>query len=103
MTDGLLLSREELESLFEELALELDGRGEPIEILMVGGSWLLWFDLRDATRDVDSASRLPKETVAAVARIASRHDLEADWLNDSAVAFLPGGFDAVTLHDCLRP
>lgn len=92
--DGLLHGgRAELEVLFEELADELRAVGASLEILMVGGSWLLWFGERQATRDVDSASGISKEAADAVARVAGRHDLDADWVNSKAAPFLPSGFD----------
>lgn len=85
--------RDELEALFGDLADELAERGVSQEVLMVGGSWLLWFGDREATRDVDSAKHLTLEASAAVARVASRRDLDADWLNDRAQAFVPAAFD----------
>lgn len=45
--------------------------------------------LRDATRDVDSVSRLDDDLAAAIARVAERHGLAPRWLNDSALPFLP--------------
>jgi hypothetical protein len=62
--------------------------------------------VRDSTRDVDSARRLPAQAAFAIADVARRHDLALDWLNDSAAAFLPFGFDStscttVYLSDCL--
>lgn len=60
---------------------------------MVGGSWLLWFEERKATRDVDSARQITKGAAVAVARVAARHDIDADWVNNRAAAFLPHDFD----------
>lgn len=53
-----LHDREQLEALFDELAAELAAVGAGAEIVMVGGSWLLWNGHRAATRDVDSAKAL---------------------------------------------
>ena len=90
MADRLLHGgRRELEALFDELADELRVLDASLEILMVGGSWLLWFDERQATRDVDSASQISTEAAQAVARVAERHDIDADWVNSKAAAFLP--------------
>ena len=38
MTRGLFEDRDELESIFEELALELDELGTAVDVVMVGGS-----------------------------------------------------------------
>jgi len=55
MARGLLRDRHELESLFVELAEELTLLGASADIVMVGGSWMLWHSQRASTRDVDSA------------------------------------------------
>ncbi len=107
MAAGLLRGgRDELTALFDELAEELAGFSVLVEVLMVGGSWLLWFGEREATRDVDSARPLSAEVAAAIARVAERHDIDPDWLNDKAVPFLPHNFDTaacttVYQHDAL--
>jgi hypothetical protein len=88
--------RNELERLFDEVADSFKRLDITAEVLMVGGSWMLWFGLRDSTRDVDSARRLPAAAAAAIADVAGRHDLDSDWLNDSATPFLPFGFDAAS-------
>ena len=95
MANGLLHGgRDELTALFDELAEELVGVGARVEVLMVGGSWMLWFGERDATRDVDSARPVPKEAIDAIARVGDRHDLDPKWLNDKAAPFLPFAFDS---------
>ena len=57
MARGLIDDRDELESIFEELARELDELGTAVDVVMVGGSWMLWHSQRAWTRDVDSARR----------------------------------------------
>lgn len=42
MATGLLNDRAELEALFEELAEELAPLQVVVEVVMVGGAWLLW-------------------------------------------------------------
>jgi hypothetical protein len=81
--------RSDLEQLFEELADELSPSGAIVDIVMVGGGWLLWHAARAATRDVDSARRLAPDVATAVQTVASRHDLADDWLNDRAAGFWP--------------
>jgi hypothetical protein len=94
MTASLLHGgRDELERLFDEVADEFTRLDIIGEVLMVGGSWMLWFGLRDSTRDVDSARKLPAEAAPVIADMARRHDLDPDWLNDSATPFLPFGLD----------
>lgn len=73
-----------LEELFDELGRELAEVGATAEIVMVGGSRLLWHTKRAATHDVDSARRFDETLTAAAARVATRHDLDEGWLNDNA-------------------
>ena len=62
-------------------------------VIVVGGALLALHGLRESTRDVDSVQRLDNELVAAVARVAARHELAPKWLNDAAAAFVPATFD----------
>lgn len=88
---GLLTNRDELEGLFEELADELQRLGLVAEVVMVGGSWMLWHSQRAATRDVDSARRFEADLSEAVNAVGARHGLAEGWLNDSAARFWPSG------------
>jgi hypothetical protein len=90
--------RADLERLFEELADELGPSGAAVDVVMVGGGWLLWHAERASTHDVDSARRLAPDVAAAVQAVAARHDLAEDWLNDRAAGFWPT--DA-SLDDCV--
>ncbi|MCB0970942.1 MAG: hypothetical protein KDB21_14350 [Acidimicrobiales bacterium] len=90
--------RGDLELLFADLGQELDRLGATAEIIVVGGSWLLWHAERSATRDVDSARRLEPELTEAARRVAARHAVGDDWLNDGAAAFWPANADQ--LGDC---
>lgn len=94
---GLLTTRAELEGLFDELAEELDRRSLTAEIVMVGGSWMLWHSQRAATQDVDSAERIPNEVRPTIEDVGARHDLPATWLNDAAAPFWPTG---ASFDDC---
>ncbi len=91
MASGLLTDRAELEGLFAELAAELARLGATAHVVMVGGSWMLWHDQRTSTRDVDSARRFDTDITTATARVAARHDLAPDWLNDASAGFWPAG------------
>ena len=86
---GLLNDRGELVALFDELATELDQLGKAAEIVMVGGSWMLWHSQRAATQDVDSARRFTTDLSDAIGRVGPRHHLSAHWLNDNAAAYWP--------------
>jgi hypothetical protein len=97
-----LSNRDDLATLFAALGRELDVSGTVAEIVMVGGSWLLWHGQRAATRDVDSAKRLEDDVVDAVRRVAARHDLADDWLNDRAAMFWPADADAAQCRVALE-
>jgi hypothetical protein len=82
--DGLLVA---LRSLDDELAA-VGVRGE---VFVVGGAAMaLAYDARRATVDVPAIFVPAAEVREAAARVAQRLDLEADWLNDGAKAFMPG-------------
>ena len=83
-----LLDADEIKRYVAELAAEL-GDGPRQDLIVVGGALLAWYGLRDSTRDVDSAVRFNSKFKIAVERVAQRHDLAPDWLNDSAAAFHP--------------
>ncbi|MCB0963107.1 MAG: hypothetical protein KDA98_07365 [Acidimicrobiales bacterium] len=90
--------RGDLEALFADLGQELGRLGATAEIIVVGGSWLLWHADRAATRDVDSARRLEPELTEAARRVAARHAVDEGWLDDGAAAFWPANADL--LGDC---
>ena len=92
-----LLDATAIRRYLDEVAREL-ATGATHEIVVVGGALLAWHGVRDATRDVDSGKRLDADVVAAVARVAARHDLAPRWLNDSAAPFLPTTFE---MNDCV--
>lgn len=95
MARGLIEDRSELEALFDEFADELSKVEASAQVVMVGGAWMLWHSQRTSTRDVDSARKLTSDLNSAIAKVAERHDLSKEWLNDSAVAFWPSnaGYD----------
>ena len=82
-----LRDRRVLQALFDEFGADLTETGAQAEIVMVGGSWLLWHTRRAATFDVDSGRRLDGRLVEAARRVSDRHDLARDWLNDHASGF----------------
>jgi len=64
------------------------------DLIVVGGSYLALAHLRDSTMDVDVVTRLTEVTRRAVAEVADRHGVSAQWLNDHAATFRPHGLTA---------
>ena len=86
------LDASDITALLGEVAGELPA--EPgRRIVVVGGALLALHGLREATRDVDSTTAVDPELRAAVERVASRHGLAPQWLNDRARPFLPQTFE----------
>lgn len=50
---------------------------------------MAWYELRESTRDIDSAIRIDDELKLAVARVAAKQGLAPRWLNDSAAGYAP--------------
>lgn len=72
-----------------EVAVELGPLGSRHVIILVGGGFLAWRGLREATQDVDSVRRIDDELRTAVKVVADRHGLAPRWLNDHASGFAP--------------
>lgn len=76
----------------EALAFVLGQRSVPHQTLaVIGGSYLALLGLREATRDVDTITRLNEQTRRAIDDVARSKGLEPRWLNDAAIAFTPIG------------
>ena len=88
----LQLGRAEILELLGEVDTRMARRvQEPFPLVIVGGSYLALEDLRDSTRDVDTASRADDTLRQAIAEVAKARDLPLDWMNDRAFAFRPLG------------
>jgi Nucleotidyltransferase of unknown function (DUF6036) len=86
-----LLSRDELMSLFDELAAELTANGCHGHVFVVGGAAIaLAYNTRRSTRDLDAVFEPKSVVYAAAGRVAEHNGLPADWLNDAVKGFLPG-------------
>lgn len=86
------LDASDITALLDEVASELPA--EPgRHIVVVGGALLAIHGLREATRDVDSTTEVDTELREAVERVAARHGLAPQWLNDRARPFLPRTFE----------
>jgi hypothetical protein len=97
MTDLVFDGEETLDAL-RALADLLQNLGAAHqEIIIVGGSYLAIKNLRQATRDVDSVTRVEFATKRAIAEIGQSRGYEADWLNDAAASFYPIG---LTVDHC---
>lgn len=89
---GTPLDGAALLALLREAADELPSDGKRRRLVVVGGALLAWRSLRDATRDVDTVEGLDDAVRVAVRRVAERHGLSPEWVNDSASSFVPRGF-----------
>lgn len=73
-----------LTELNDELRL-MDIKGE---VSLFGGAVMcLVYDARPATKDVDVIFRPLEEMRTAIARIAERHGLNKDWMNDAVKGY----------------
>ena len=88
--ETVALTRQQIEKYLREVGEELHAQGLRGEILIVGGAFMaLVLRARNTTKDVDaivvSDSRPLRE---AVGRVAQRHALPANWLNDAVKGFV---------------
>ena len=85
-----MLSRDDIATLLDELASELEAEGVHGDLFLVGGAAMaLAYSTRRATRDLDAIFE-PKQVIyRAAQRVGDRRGLSADWLN-GVKGFLPG-------------
>jgi len=94
---GRPLNWDDIETCLRDLGDELMRRKVGRRtIVIVGGAFVAHRHLREATTDVDVAGGIDAAMTEAVAAVADRHGLEADWLNDRAKPWLPATFDPAT-------
>ena len=85
------LGREQLTDLLAELSDELAAAGARAQLFVVGGAAMaLAYDESRSTRHIDAAFAPAPIVRRAGERVATRHGLEPDWLNDAAKGFMPG-------------
>lgn len=85
-----LLTREDVEGGFLDLAREAVAAGKVIDLAVFGGvAMMLTLPARPATRDVDAiALNDPAFVREAAKRVASERGWPEDWLNDAVKGFL---------------
>jgi hypothetical protein len=90
------MTKNEILSAFKKLNGKLQENNSKAEICLVGGAVMcLVFDVRQQTKDVDAIFH-PKAKVSALAKqVAEEEGLAADWLNDSAKAYINSKLEQV--------
>ena len=84
-----MLTREQIEQYLEEMDAELAEAGLTGEIVLCGGAVMACvYEARPSTKDVDALFAPVRELREMASRIAERHGLEDDWLNDAAKGFI---------------
>lgn len=87
--NGVRLTRDDMNRLFELLDADLQGRDVVGELYLVGGAVMcLALGAREATRDVDALFQPTREVREAAARVAVRAGVPENWLNDAVKGFL---------------
>jgi hypothetical protein len=83
------LSKTNILRYLQELSEEMGKENLKGEILLFGGAaMVLAFDARPSTKDVDAIFQPKSKIYELSKKIAARHDLPADWLNDSVKGFI---------------
>lgn len=99
------MTKDEIYQLFAELNEELRLVGQKGEIGIVGGAVMcLVYNTRAATRAVDAIFEPSAIIREFAAKIATRHNLPSDWLNDGAKGYLVKGFEKESVQNlsCLE-
>ena len=84
---------------FDEINQRLVAKNKHAEIMLVGGAALmLAFDTRNATYDIDAIFYPNHDMEEIIQNMAEVHELESDWLNDSAKVFVTNKMTFSTLR-----
>jgi len=90
----MYLNKQEITQALQELGQLALKQGEPIELMVVGGAFMvLAYDARPATKDVDALILAPPKAVLVrqlAEQIALQKGWATDWLNDGVKGFLQG-------------
>ncbi len=83
------MKKESLLSALRLLGQLAQAEGIKLEISIYGGAaFLLAFDSRDATKDVDTILKPKEEGERLVVQVARELDIPADWLNSDVEQFI---------------
>ena len=83
------MTKAEITQYLSELNDDLSAINVKGEICLYGGAVMaVAYDARPDTDDVDAVFKPPDEIRKAIARIAARHSLPPDWMNDAVKGFL---------------
>ena len=99
--EAVPLSAADIETAFQALSAELAARNERAKILVTGGAaMVLLFDARESTTAVDAYFVQPEAHVLhdAIAAVAQKLGLPANWLNEDAKEYLVGITFGEVLH-----
>ncbi len=101
-----VLTREQIEQYLAEMNSELAAKNLSGEIILCGGAVMtLVYDARQSTKDIDALFEPTQELRQIATEIAERHELEDDWFNDAAKAFIDTSrmsFESVMKMDALQ-
>ncbi len=83
------MDAEEIKQYLEDLNDELRATNTKGEVCLYGGAVMcLVYEARPSTRDVDAIFKPASEMRRAIRRIAEKHNLRNDWLNDGVKGFV---------------
>lgn len=100
---GRPLGWPEIEARLRDVGEVLEEHGsDERTIVVVGGAFAAWHQIRAATTDVDTIGTIDEQLRLAAEIVGARHDLELGWLNDRARPWQPAGFDPSTCTTVLH-
>ncbi|MFN2454740.1 MAG: DUF6036 family nucleotidyltransferase [Pyrinomonadaceae bacterium] len=83
------MDAEEIKQYLEDLNGELRAANTKGEVCLYGGAVMcLVYEARPSTRDVDAIFKPASEMREAIRRVAEKHNLRSDWLNDGIKGFV---------------
>lgn len=99
----ILFSRDDIISNLRAVAEILaTGQHPQTRLIVVGGSYLAFHGLREATRDIDTITSLDQPVRDAIHEVATAHGLAPHWLNAHARPWTPTGLREEDCHVLLE-
>lgn len=93
-----MLSKNQIEHLFERLNEKLKNDGVKGEIGIVGGAVMcLVFNARQSTKDIDGIFVPTSKIREFIREISEEEGIDRDWLNDGAKGYIQGDFKRVNI------